>query len=229
MRGEKRGFPTWKKPLPSITAQEKRQFLASLIHPDEPTAEVALCFKFPEDILCPEGKKRWDSQKASCYEQTDITQIDEDILIPPLKVRNIIPKENVFHSMDQKIAESKMIAKKIKTDFEALNIPPPTEPIEVEPLFADSTRTRAYEPNIPDHSNNLISSRDLSGLNKPKLKQSQLEDRQRALAAVKAAEKTLNNCRRQPKDNKAQTARRPPKTQRIRWDKVTQYVKEEEF
>ena len=225
----KTDLPAFKTPLQPMTAQEKRQFLASIAHDYEPTGEITLCFRLPEDILSPEGKKRWDSQKASCYEQTEITQIEEDVLIEPSKVRTIPPKENVFQSMDQKIAESKMIAKKIKTDFEALNIPPPTEPIEVEPLFADSNRSRQYERSIPDHSGKLTT--DFSSLNKKDPNKSQIRDRQRALQAVKTAERTLSKCSDRPKDKKSETttSRRPYKSQQIRWDKVTEYVQEEEF
>ncbi|EAY18278.1 hypothetical protein TVAG_253900 [Trichomonas vaginalis G3] len=225
MTNESPKFPAWKTPLPQLTAQEKRAFLASLKNPQDPSGEISLIVKLPVDILSPEGKKRWDGQKGAAFEQSEITTIKEDVLVEPNNVRHVIPKENVFETMDQKIMESRQIAKKIKSDFEMLQIPPPTEPIEVEPLFVDQ-HARA-ERTIPEPEQHTQT--DFVAFKKNPAPSSVSRDRQKALKTIHAAESHLNiTLQKSPQEQKKETPK-SPRSRKINWDKVNEHVLHEDF
>lgn len=224
MTNESPKFPAWKTPLPALTAQEKRAFFASLKNPQEPSGDITLIVKLPVDILSPEGKKKWDGQKSAAFEQSEITSIKEDVLIEASSVRRVIQKENVFETMDQKIMESRQIAKKIKSDFEMLQIPPPTDPIEVEPLFVD--QQMHLDKTLPEQE--VRTQTDFVAFKKNPAPSTVSRDRQKALHTIHVAESHLNITLNQtPKDTKKE--QKPQRSRKINWDKVNEHVLHEDF
>lgn len=214
-------FPVWKTPLPQMSAQDKRQFLADLKNGFDSSGEVTLCIKFTDDILSADGKKKFENKKMKSIEQIDVTPIKDDSLINPSQLKNPQQRENIFEAMDVKIAESKRIAKKIQSDFEALNIPPPKEKIEVEPLFAD------YNQPVQ------VIERDLSSRTTKQKKETQIvyknssnkypeDGRKRAMKTIEHAEKTLSTQKtKTKKPNKSTTGQ-------INWAKVNEYIQEDD-
>lgn len=227
-RALRSGLNVRRTPLPLITAQEKRAFLASLNDPVEGEAEIILEIPIPDDILSIEGKKRWDMQRIAAVETVGIETIQNNTLVQPYTYYHQPVKENIFEALDQKMMDSERIADKIKKDFEELGIAAPEGKVKVESLYSNKpTKARVYYDKQTERNHEDINKSDLVIFNSD-YKNKLSAERKRALKTIDIAESKLYSCSASHKSKTSgkDSSRRyyNAVNRGVEWDRVNEYV-----
>jgi hypothetical protein len=109
-------------PLPVLSNQDLKVVFAQegQAHP-QTTVEFQIPLDY--DILCAQGCRDWQAQRAITIEQTDITTIKSDALADPSQLRMRAQPVDQFEGLDAKLREIEVEAEAMRKDFDLLDIP----------------------------------------------------------------------------------------------------------